>query len=118
MKAIASFTKTRRYDVIILSYETFRRNVEKFQGEGCCDLLICDEAHRLKNPQSGTSMALASLKCTRRVLLTGTPMQNDLDEFFAMVNFTNPGCLGSVPHFRKYYQKAILEGREPDSTST
>ena len=51
----------------------------------CSDLLICDEAHRLKNDATATTMALAQLPCRRRVLLSGTPMQNDLGEFYAMV---------------------------------
>lgn len=51
-------------------------------------LSVCDEAHRLKNRENQTSKALFSLPCKRRVLLTGTPMQNDLQEFFAMVDFS------------------------------
>ncbi len=43
-------------------------------------------------------------------------MQNDLSEFFAMVNFTNPGILGDRKTFRKHYELPILHGREPDST--
>lgn len=46
----------------------------------CSDLLICDEAHRLKNDATQTNKALDSLACKRRVLLSGTPMQNHLDE--------------------------------------
>jgi hypothetical protein len=55
------------------------------------ELIICDEAHRLKNDQTKTNVALSNLPCKRRVLLSGTPMQNDLEEFFSMVDFTNPG---------------------------
>ena len=46
----------------------------------CSDLLICDEAHRLKNDATQTNKALDGLACKRRVLLSGTPMQNHLDE--------------------------------------
>ncbi|PKA56106.1 DNA repair and recombination protein RAD54 [Apostasia shenzhenica] len=60
--------------------------------------------------------ALAALSCTRRILLSGTPMQNDLEEFFAMVNFTNPGILGDVAYFRRYYETPIISGREPMAT--
>ncbi|TYK13976.1 protein CHROMATIN REMODELING 25 isoform X1 [Cucumis melo var. makuwa] len=90
--------------VLIISYETFRMHSSKFGQSESCDLLICDEAHRLKNDQTLTNRALAALSCRRRVLLSGTPMQNDLEEFFAMVNFTNPGILGDVSHFRRYYE--------------
>ena len=73
------------YQVLIVSYETFRIHANLFKKEGSCDLLICDEAHRLKNDATATTMALAQLPCRRRVLLSGTPMQNDLGEFYAMV---------------------------------
>lgn len=43
--------------VLIVSYETFRIHAERFRGEGSCDLLICDEAHRLKNDQTLTNKA-------------------------------------------------------------
>ncbi|KAK3155362.1 hypothetical protein QOZ80_2BG0202260 [Eleusine coracana subsp. coracana] len=82
-----------------------------------CDLLICDEAHRLKNDQTLTNKALASLPCTRRILLSGTPMQNDLEEFFSMVNFTNPGVLGDASYFRRYYEAPIICGREPNASA-
>ncbi|KAI5082190.1 hypothetical protein GOP47_0001933 [Adiantum capillus-veneris] len=104
------------YQVLILSYETFRMHAKKLQQTGSCDLLICDEAHRLKNDQTRTNKALAGLQCNRRVLLSGTPMQNDLEEFFAMVNFTNPGILGNAASFRRYFEAPILNGREPNAS--
>ncbi|KAG1711155.1 hypothetical protein DVH05_013871 [Phytophthora capsici] len=103
--------------VLIISYETFRMHAQKFaDAPECCELLICDEAHRLKNANSQINKALSSLACRKRVLLSGTPMQNDLEEFFAMVDFTNPNILGTPSEFRKNYLGPILIGREPDST--
>ena len=114
---IADFLSPRReYPVLIVSYETFRLHVEKFDTESSCDFLICDEAHRLKNAETLTYTALANLPCKRRILLSGTPMQNNLEEFFAMVDLINPGVLGDEKHFRRVYQSPILAGREPDAT--
>jgi len=101
--------------VLIISYDSFRRQVEKLNKPGLCDLLICDEAHRLKNNKTSTYEALDSLPCRRRVLLSGTPMQNDLSEFFSMINFTNRHILGDRKCFRRYYELPILLGREPDA---
>lgn len=117
--SIAQFLHVSRpYDVLVISYETFRLYVGKFtkKNDICCDLLICDEAHRLKNPEALTTKALASLACRRRVLLSGTPVQNDLDEFFAMADFTNPTVLGSNEEFRRRYKNPILIGREPEAS--
>ncbi|XP_020575569.1 DNA repair and recombination protein RAD54 [Phalaenopsis equestris] len=117
LSGIDSFLRpTSTLQVLILSYETFRMHSSKFEKNGSCDLLICDEAHRLKNDQTLTNRALATLPCTRRILLSGTPMQNDLEEFFAMVNFTNPGILGDATYFRRCYEAPIITGREPVAT--
>ncbi|MBA0727312.1 hypothetical protein Golax_000311 [Gossypium laxum] len=117
VSGIDSFTSPRSLlQVLIVSYETFRMHSSKFCQSEACDLLICDEAHRLKNDQTMTNRALAALSCKRRILLSGTPMQNDLEEFFAMVNFTNPGILGDVAFFRRYYETPIICGREPTSS--
>ena len=117
--AISQFLHVSKpYDVLIISYETFRAYVKKFtkKNDICCDMLICDEAHRLKNPDALTTKALASLACRRRVLLSGTPVQNDLDEFFAMADFTNPMVLGTSEDFRRKYKNPILVGREPGAS--
>ncbi|KAI8554472.1 hypothetical protein RHMOL_Rhmol05G0101900 [Rhododendron molle] len=117
ISGIDSFISPRSHlQVLIVSYETFRMHSSKFGHDGSCDLLICDEAHRLKNDQTLTNKALAALSCKRRILLSGTPMQNDLEEFYAMVNFTNPGILGNAPYFRRYYETPIICGREPTAS--
>ncbi|KAL6760316.1 SNF2 family N-terminal domain-containing protein [Haematococcus lacustris] len=104
------------YKVLIVSYETFRLHGDRFNQPGSCDLLICDEAHRLKNDATLTNRALGSLPCKRRVLLSGTPMQNHLDEFYAMVDFANPGVLGTPTEFRRSYEVPILAAREPGAS--
>ena len=104
--------------VMIISYETFRVHAERFKekGEQGVQLVMCDEAHRLKNGDTLTNKALCSVPCARRVMLSGTPMQNHLDEFYSMVGFCNPGLLGTPSEFGKRYERPILAGREPDAT--
>ena len=116
-KSMDVFVRTKLFNVLICSYETIRTHIKRLnKNKESCDLLVCDEAHRLKNSENQTSRALASLPVRRRVLLTGTPMQNDLQEFFAMVDFTNPGVLGTPEDFRKNILFPVLRGREPDAT--
>lgn len=116
--AIDKFLHSQHFRVLIISYETFRIQVDRFlrKGDACCDMLVCDEAHRLKNAETATTMSLSSLPCRKRLLLSGTPMQNDLQEFFAMTDFTNPGVLGSPKEFRRRFETPILVGREPDAS--
>ena len=65
------------------------------------DLLICDEGHRLKNTSTQTWKLLTScVETKRRIVLTGTPLQNDLQELFSIAEFCNPGRLGTAITFR------------------
>jgi DNA repair and recombination RAD54-like protein len=79
-------------------------------------LLLCDEGHRLKNGESQTFTALNSLNVQKRVILSGTPIQNDLSEYFALLNFANPNYLGTRNEFRKRFEIPILRGRDADGT--
>ena len=101
--------------VLIVSYETLRRHVDKLAGT-TVGLMLADEGHRLKNGDSLTFTSLNSLNCERRVILSGTPIQNDLSEYFSLLNFANPGYLGSRNEFRKNFENAILKGRDADAT--
>lgn len=101
--------------VLIISYETLRRNTDQLKN---CNvgLMLADEGHRLKNADSLTFTSLDSINCPRRVILSGTPIQNDLSEYFALLNFSNPGLLGSRSQFRKDFEIPILRSRDADAT--
>lgn len=77
------------------------RLLRAHSNNGVCDLLICDEAHKLKNADSGLAKSLNLLPARKRILLSGTPMQNELTEFFNMVNFCNPAVLGTNAEFKR-----------------
>ncbi|WEW60626.1 DNA-dependent ATPase protein rad54 [Emydomyces testavorans] len=112
--AIASGRQVVR-PVLIVSYETLRLNIGELKDTPI-GLLLCDEGHRLKNGDSQTFTALNSLNVVRRVLLSGTPIQNDLSEYYSLLNFTNPGVLGSRNEFHKRFEMPILRGRDADGT--
>jgi DNA repair and recombination RAD54-like protein len=108
--AIASGRAVTR-PVIIVSYETLRLNVAELKNTQI-GLMLCDEGHRLKNGDSQTFTALNALNVSRRVILSGTPIQNDLSEYFALISFANPGLLGTRLEFRKRFELPILRGRD------
>ena len=114
---ISMFMRTNRYNILILGYEMVRKHskliISSKQRDNQIGLLICDEGHRLKN-QSGnrTINAIKSINCRKRMILTGTPFQNRLSELYAMVDFVNPGILGSYDMFKNQYSKPIEQSRD------
>ena len=103
--------------VIIVSYETLRLNIEELKGTKI-GLILCDEGHRLKNAESNTYTALNSLDVDRRVILSGTPVQNDLTEYYSLLDFANPNLLGTRNDFRKKFELPILRGRDAGGSDT
>ncbi|KAG9087282.1 DNA-dependent ATPase protein rad54, partial [Ceratobasidium sp. 370] len=101
--------------VMIVSYETLRTLCDELAG---CEigLMLCDEGHRLKNSENLTFKTLNELNCKRRVILSGTPIQNDLSEYFSLLNFANKDYLGTKNEFRKNFENAIIRGRDAGAT--
>ncbi|XP_018415698.1 PREDICTED: DNA repair and recombination protein RAD54B isoform X2 [Nanorana parkeri] len=112
---VEEFINSPLYPVLIISYEMLLRSMDQIQSLGF-DLIVCDEGHRLKNSSIKTTTALSSLSCSKRIILSGTPVQNDLQEFFALINFVNPGILGLLSTYRKIYEDPILQSREPSAS--
>ncbi|CAF0874190.1 unnamed protein product [Rotaria sordida] len=80
------------------------------------DLIICDEGHIIKNPRSAIASTLSKVRTRRRIVLTGTPMQNNLKEYFSMVNFCKPNFLGTEREFSHLFRKPIEAGQHRDSS--
>ena len=97
-----------RAPVLIISYEMFTRTYTTIDENLVFDLVVCDEGHRLKNAGAKASQCLAQMSnCDKRIVLTGTPLQNELKEFYAIVNIVCPGILGSTSQFTRQYEEPI-----------
>lgn len=114
-KRVDEYLLRPKCPVLIISYEMFLRNIKEVEKINF-DLIICDEGHRLKNTSIKTSTLLSSLPVRKRIVLTGTPIQNDMQEFYAIVEFSNPGVLGTSTAFHKVYEQPILASRQPSAT--
>ena len=103
--------------VLIVSYEMACKYISTIR-KAKVGLVICDEAHRLKNSKGNKTInALKSIGTSRRVLLTGTPVQNKLEEFFAMADYCNPSILQDLVTFKRIYQGPIENGRDKRADS-
>ncbi|XP_060854287.1 transcriptional regulator ATRX homolog isoform X2 [Rhopalosiphum padi] len=118
----------REHGVLITSYELYRsvvnyKYIDKFPSilEGLVDpgpdLVICDEGHVLKNHVTTVSKTVNRIKTLRRIVLTGTPLQNNLKEYHCMVDFIRPNLLGSIKDFTNRFINPITNGQYLDSTS-
>lgn len=120
----------RKGGVFLMSYAAFRNlsfgkhvrdrqiasNISLALQDGP-DILVCDEAHMIKNTRADTTQALKQVKCQRRIALTGSPLQNNLMEYYCMVDFVREGFLGSSHEFRNRFQNPIENGQHTNSTS-
>eukprot|EP01063_Lacrimia_lanifica_P035548 TRINITY_DN6804_c0_g1_i1.p1 TRINITY_DN6804_c0_g1~~TRINITY_DN6804_c0_g1_i1.p1 ORF type:complete len:1079 (+),score=461.67 TRINITY_DN6804_c0_g1_i1:49-3285(+) len=112
-RILNTFINDPTRNVLVISYDQLRKYENRFKEMTCVGLVICDEGHRLKNAEIKTTKAVDMIPTTRRVILSGTPLQNDLGEFHAMVNFCNPGIVGNLNTFKTVFEIPIMRGREP-----
>lgn len=118
---VANFFKTqfKTYQVLIAGYERMIKIADELAGGmQSFDLVICDEGHRLKGLNTKAAQAITSVSGDRRVILTGTPVQNNLSEFYALADYLNPGIFGSMAEFLKRFSDPIAVSRCPEATET
>ncbi|RLV91457.1 DNA repair and recombination protein RDH54 [Spathaspora sp. JA1] len=108
---ILSFGKLHVYQVLIINYEKVSAHFQELSTINF-DLLICDEGHRLKNSSNKVLNHLIKLSIPRKVVLTGTPIQNYLVEFHTLISFLNPGILPELKVFQRKFINPILRARD------
>ena len=103
--------KNNAFDVCVTSYEMVikeKNALKKFHWR----YIIIDEAHRIKNENSRLSKVMRMFACNNRLLITGTPLQNNLHELWALLNFLLPEVFGDAGQFEEWFGT----GTEGDNT--
>jgi superfamily II DNA or RNA helicase len=99
-------------EFVLTTYGTMRLDAAQL---ACVDwgMVVTDEAQHVKNPHSATAKELRTIGARARVALTGTPVENNLSELWAILDWTTPGLLGKLGTFRTRYARAVEEGKDP-----
>ncbi|SOD62733.1 Superfamily II DNA or RNA helicase, SNF2 family [Streptomyces zhaozhouensis] len=97
---------------VLTTYGTMRRDAGRL-AEVEWSLLVADEAQHVKNAFSATARQLRTVPAAARVALTGTPVENNLSELWAVLDWTTPGLLGPLTAFRRRYADAAEDGGDP-----
>jgi SNF2 family DNA or RNA helicase len=104
----------REHDLVISTYGLVRRDVEDLARVQWGDVIL-DEAQNIKNPQAKQAQAVRSLPAANRIALTGTPVENRLSELWSILQFLNPGFLGSQAGFRRSFALPIERYQDRDA---
>jgi non-specific serine/threonine protein kinase len=101
-------------DVVLTSYGVMRRDIE-FLKDAKFHYAILDESQKIKNPLSQTAKAARLLQANYRLVLTGTPVENNTQELWSQFAFLNPGLLGSLNYFKGAFSRPIEKERDEAS---
>lgn len=96
---------------VLTTYGTMRSAAPTLAGQ-TWGMVVADEAQHVKNPYSATAKALRTIPTPARVALTGTPVENNLSELWALLDWTTPGLLGPLKSFRARHARAVENGED------
>ncbi|WP_331450861.1 DEAD/DEAH box helicase [Streptomyces prasinus] len=99
-------------EFVLTTYGTMRLDAPRL-ADVSWGMVVADEAQHVKNPYAATARQLRSIDARARVALTGTPVENNLSELWAVLDWTTPGLLGRLGTFRRRYADAVEGGTDP-----
>lgn len=104
----------KKYSIVLTTYDTLVRDQLIF-GEIDWQIIICDEAQRIKNHTTYSSHAVRALKAKMRLALTGTPVENRLGDLWSIMDYVQPGYLGSNKYFRNEFESPLEKSFREES---
>ncbi|XP_061346860.1 protein CHROMATIN REMODELING 24 [Gastrolobium bilobum] len=129
-------TKAREYElqyilqdkgVLLTTYDIVRNNSKSLQGDNyfddedgedgiTWDYMILDEGHLIKNPSTQRAKSLLEIPSAHRIIISGTPLQNNLKELWALFSFCCPELLGDNKWFKEKFESPILRGNDKNAS--
>ncbi|TJZ51066.1 DEAD/DEAH box helicase [Streptomyces piniterrae] len=100
---------------VLTTYGTMRSSAAQLAAHAWA-WVVADEAQHVKNPRSSTAKALRGIRAPARIALTGTPVENNLSELWALLDWTTPGLLGPLKTFRALHAREVEGGEDPEAT--
>ncbi|XP_055908525.1 TATA-binding protein-associated factor 172 [Eupeodes corollae] len=107
--------KIGKCNLVVASYDTVRKDIEYFSTVHW-NYCILDEGHIIKNGKTKSSKAIKQLKANHRLILSGTPIQNNVLELWSLFDFLMPGFLGTEKQFIARFSRPILSSRDSKSS--
>ncbi|WDF42437.1 DEAD/DEAH box helicase [Streptomyces sp. T12] len=101
---------------VLTTYGTMRSTAPTL-AQHTWGMVVADEAQHVKNPYSATAKALRTIATPARVALTGTPVENNLSELWALLDWTTPGLLGPLKSFRARHARAVENGEDEEAVA-
>ncbi len=102
-----------QYDLVLATYGMMRADIEKLRAFRF-HYIILDESQAIKNPNSVGAKAARLLQATNRLVMTGTPVENNTFDLYSQMEFLNPGLLGSAESFKSEYATPIDKHQDAD----
>lgn len=106
----------KQADVVLTSYGVVRNDLEHLQ-QFAWNYIILDESQTIKNPDAQVTKAIYQLRAVNRLILSGTPVQNNTFDLFAQFHFVNPGLLGGKEFFRREFAQPIDKNGDKDKAA-
>ncbi|MCX4904219.1 DEAD/DEAH box helicase [Streptomyces sp. NBC_00878] len=101
---------------VLTTYGTMRSTAPQLSRQKW-GMVVADEAQHVKNPYSATAKALRTITAPARVALSGTPVENNLSELWALLDWTTPGLLGPLKSFRARHARAVENGEDEEAVT-
>ncbi|WP_274562677.1 DEAD/DEAH box helicase [Streptomyces spiramyceticus] len=100
---------------VLTTYGTMRTSAPQLAAH-TWGMVVADEAQHVKNPYSSTAKALRTIPAPARIALTGTPVENNLSELWALLDWTTPGLLGPLKAFRARHARLVESGEDDEAS--